>query len=161
MEHQVKLFADKYLPVDHNMIPTGEIRSVKDSPFDFTDFHAICERINDTNEEQIVLGEGYDHCFVINEQRNKLKKAATVFEPNSGRMMEVFTTEPGLQFYTANHLDGSIVGKKGEAYAYRSAFCVETQHFPDSPNQPSFPTTILRPGEIFHSTTKLKFSIKD
>jgi aldose 1-epimerase len=161
MEHQVKLFADKYLPVDNNMIPTGEIRSVKNTPFDFIDFHAIGERINEINDEQIVLGEGYDHCFVINEQRNKLKKAATVFEPNSGRMMEVFTTEPGLQFYTANHLDGSIVGKKGDAYIYRSAFCVETQHFPDSPNQPGFPTTILRPGEIFHSTTKLKFSIKD
>jgi aldose 1-epimerase len=160
MEHQVKLYADKYLPVDNNIVPTGEIRSVKNTPFDFTDFRAIGERINDINDEQIVLGEGYDHCFVINEQRNKLKKAATVYEPTSGRMMEVFTTEPGLQFYTANHLDGSIIGKKGETYTYRSAFCVETQHFPDSPNQPSFPTTVLRPSEKFLSTTKLKFSIK-
>lgn len=161
MEHQVKLFADKFLPVDNNIVPTGEIRSVENTPFDFTDFRAIGERINDTNDEQIVLGEGYDHCFVINKQRNKLKKAATVYESFSGRMMEVFTTEPGLQFYTANHLDGSIIGKKGEAYTYRSAFCVETQHFPDSPNQPSFPTTVLRPGETFRSTTKLKFSIKE
>lgn len=161
MEHQVKLNADKFLPVDNNIIPTGEMRSVQNTPFDFKDFHAIGERINDTNDEQIVLGEGYDHCFVINQQRNKLKKAATVYEPTSGRMMEVFTTEPGLQFYTANHLDGSIVGKKGEKYTYRSAFCVETQHFPDSPNKPSFPTTVLRPSETFLSTTKLKFSIKE
>jgi aldose 1-epimerase len=161
MKHQVKLYAERYLPIDNNIVPTGEIRSVKNTPFDFTDFRAIGERINDTADEQIVLGEGYDHCFVINEQRNKLKKAAIVYDPASGRMMEVFTTEPGLQFYTANHLDGSIIGKKGELYSYRSAFCVETQHFPDSPNQPSFPTTVLRPKETFLSTTKLKFSIKD
>lgn len=161
MDHLVKLFADTYLPVDKNIIPTGEIRSVKNTPFDFTDFHAIGERINDTIDEQIILGEGYDHCFVINEQLDNLKNAATVYEPTSGRMMEVFTTEPGLQFYTANHLDGSIVGKKGEAYTYRSAFCVETQHFPDSPNQPSFPSTVLRPNETFSSVTKLRFSISE
>jgi aldose 1-epimerase len=161
MEHQVKLNADKYLPVDNNIVPTGEMRSVKDTPFDFIQFHVIGERINDIYDEQIVLGEGYDHCFVINEQRNKLKKAATVYEPISGRIMDVFTTEPGLQFYTANHLDGSIIGKKGEAYTYRSGFCVETQHFPDSPNQSTFPSTVLRPKETFRSTTKFKFSVKE
>jgi aldose 1-epimerase len=106
------------------------------------------------------LGEGYDHCFVLNEHDNKLKMAATVYESRSGRMMDVFTTEPGLQLYTANHLDGSIIGKKGETYSYRSAFCLEAQHFPDSPNQPGFPSTILRPNETFQSSTVLRFSIK-
>jgi aldose 1-epimerase len=161
MEHQVKLNADKYLAVDNNIIPTGEMRLVKGTPFDFTDFHAIGERINDTSDEQIVLGEGYDHCFIITDSSDSLREAAKVYEPISGRMMEVFTTEPALQFYTANHLDGSITGKKGEAYTYRSAFCVETQHFPDSPNQPAFPTTVLRPDETFLSTTKFKFSVKE
>jgi len=162
MAHQVKLYADKFLPVDSNIVPTGEMRWVKDTPFDFTDFYTIGERINDTTDEQIVLGEGYDHCFVIREQDNegKLKQAATIYEPTSGRMMEVFTTEPGMQFYTANHLDGSIIGKKGEPYICRSAFCVETQHFPDAPNQPAFPSTVLRPDETFNSITVYQFSIK-
>ncbi len=160
MEHQIQINADKYLPVNNNIVPTGEIESVKNTPFDFTDFHAIGDRINETSNEQIVLGEGYDHCFVINGTSNDLKKAATAYDPNSGRILEVFTTEPGIQFYTANHLDGTIIGKKGEVYSYRSAFCLETQHFPDSPNHPNFPSTILNPNETYFSTTKLKFSIK-
>jgi aldose 1-epimerase len=160
LEHQLKLNADKYLPVNNNMIPTGHIASVKNTPFDFTEFQRIGDRINDTSDEQLLLGEGYDHCFVLNEHDNKLKMAATVYESRSGRMMDVFTTEPGLQLYTANHLDGSIIGKKGETYSYRSAFCLEAQHFPDSPNQPGFPSTILRPNETFQSSTVLRFSIK-
>ena len=160
LEHEVILHADKFLPVDETVIPTGELRPVVGTPFDFTEKYKIGERINDTSYEQIVLGSGYDHCYVLTDTSSDLRLAAEVFEPQTGRLMEVFTTEPGMQFYSANHLKGDIIGKGGITYGRRSAFCVETQHFPDSPNQSHFPTTVLRPDEVYQSTTSYKFSTK-
>jgi aldose 1-epimerase len=161
LKHQVRINADYYLPVDTNMIPTGERKSVKGTAFDFLESHEIGERIDNLDDEQISLGEGYDHCYVLNESDTELKHAASVFEPTSGRVMDIFTTEPGMQFYTANHLDGSLIGKYGEIYTRRSAFCLETQHFPDSPNKPDFPNTVLRHDETFLSKTFFKFSVKE
>ncbi len=158
LNHEVTIFADKFLPVDANIIPTGELKSVIGTPFDFTESHTIGERIDDVSDEQIKLGSGYDHCYVLTETDSDLKLAARIYEPQSGRLMHVFTTEPAMQLYTANHLKGNILGKNGAAYGRRSAFCVETQHFPDSPNQAHFPTTVLRPDEVFESTTIYQFS---
>jgi aldose 1-epimerase len=152
------LNADHFTPVDKNLIPTGELRPVRGTPFDFTRATAIGARI-DQDHEQLVLGRGYDHTFVINRKDNDKGPvlAARVREPRSGRIMEVYTTEPGIQLYTGNFLDGTITGKQGHVYKRRYAFCLETQHFPDSPNHPSFPSTILRPGQTFHSHTTYKF----
>lgn len=156
LNHEIAINADKFLPVDKGLIPTGELRPVKGTPFDFTTPHKIGERIN-ADEEQVKTGGGYDHCFVLNKKSgNELSLAAKVSDPASGRMMEVWTTEPGIQFYTGNFLTGTP-GKGGKPYNYRGAFCLETEHFPDSPNQPSFPTTVLKPGETYKSTTIYKF----
>jgi aldose 1-epimerase len=158
LDHRVIINADKFTPVDNTLIPTGELRPVKGTPFDFTSPHTISERINSTNDEQIVFGKGYDHNFVLNKKGNDLSFAAEVYEPVSGRLMEVWTTEPGMQFYTGNYLDGSITGKGGWVYQPRDGFCFEPQHFPDSPNHPEFPTTVLNPGETYQSTIIYKFS---
>jgi aldose 1-epimerase len=156
--HEVMLNADRFTPVDKTLIPTGELRPVQGTPMDFTKPTAIGARINDTYE-QLVLGHGYDHNFVINRtDKDGLTLAAKVHEPTSGRVLEVFTTEPGVQFYSGNFLDGTIVGKQGHAYKQRYGFCLETQHYPDSPNHPDFPSTILKPGATFHSETIFKFS---
>lgn len=155
--HEVQLNADRFTPVDNNLIPTGELRAVKGTPLDFTQPFAIGARINDPYE-QLVIAHGYDHNFVVNRKDDSLQNAARVREPKSGRVLEVYTTEPGIQLYSANFLDGTIVGKHGYAYKQREAFCLETQHFPDSPNHPGFPSTILRPGKTFHSRTVFKFS---
>lgn len=160
LSHEVILHADKFLPVDETVIPTGELRPVVGTPFDFTTSHQIGERINDTSYEQIVLGSGYDHCYVLTDNSSELRLAAEVYEASTGRIMKVLTTEPGMQFYTANHLKGNIVGKGGVTYGRRSAFCIETQHFPDSPNKPEFPSTVLRPGEVYTSTTVYQFETK-
>ena len=157
LDHRVIINADKFTPVDNTLIPTGELRPVKGTPFDFTSPHTISERINSTNDEQIVFGKGYDHNFVLNKKGNDLSFAAEVYEPVSGRLMEVWTTEPGMQFYTGNFLDGSITGKGGRVYQFRSGFCFEPQHFPDSPNDPGFPTTVLNPGQTYQSTIIYKF----
>lgn len=159
LKHVVTLNADRFTPVNKNLIPTGELRPVKGTPFDFTAPHAIGERI-DAKDEQIAYGPGYDHNFVLNGPAGTLAKAAEVYEPNTGRVMELSTTEPGLQFYTGNFLDGTAHGKGGKVYQRRSAFCMETQHYPDSPNHPEFPTTELKPGSAFHSTTVYKFSAR-
>lgn len=161
LDHEIMINADRFTPVDKNLIPTGELRPVKGTPFDFTTPTKIGARIND-NYEQLVLGHGYDHNFVINShpEQSGLKLAARVHEPTSGRTLEVWTTQPGVQFYTGNFLDGKVVGKNGHAYQRRNGFCLETQHFPDSPNHPDFPSTILRPGETFHQTAVFKFSAK-
>jgi aldose 1-epimerase len=143
--------------VDKTLIPTGEIRPVQGTPLDFTTATAIGARIND-NYEQLVVGRGYDHNFVINRKEDGLILAARVHEPTSGRVLEVFTTEPAVQFYSGNFLDGTITGKHGHVYKQRNGFCLETQHYPDSPNHPDFPSTILRPGATFHSQTVFKFS---
>ncbi|HTZ34367.1 MAG TPA: aldose epimerase family protein, partial [Methylomirabilota bacterium] len=147
LAEQLKLNASRFTPVDSGLIPTGELKPVAGTPFDFLAPHAVGERIN-ANDEQLKLGhDGYDHNFVIDGGGKKLVEAAEVYDPASGRVMQVWTTEPGVQFYTSNFLDGSIKGKKGIAYPRNGALCLETQHFPDSPNHPAFPTTRLNPGQ--------------
>jgi aldose 1-epimerase len=155
--HHLTLNADRFTPVDKTLIPTGEIRSVQGTPLDFTKSTAIGARIND-DYDQLVVGRGYDHNFVINRKDDSPTLAARVHEPTSGRVLEVFTTEPAVQFYSGNFLDGTITGKHGHVYKQRNGFCLETQHYPDSPNHPDFPSTILRPGATFHSQTIFKFS---
>lgn len=156
----VKLNASRFTPIDSGLIPTGELKSVVGTPFDFLKPHAVGERIN-ADDEQLRLGhDGYDHNFVIDGGGKGLTEAAEVYDPASGRVLEVLTTEPGLQFYTANFLDGSVKGKGGVAYPRNSALCLETQHYPDSPNHPDFPSTVLKPGSEFHSTTVYRFSVR-
>ena len=159
LNHRLKLNASRFTPTDAGSIPTGELRSVKGTPFDFLMPHAIGQRINQ-DEEQIKFGGGYDHNFVVNGRMGTLRQAAVVNEPTTGRVMEVWTTEPGIQFYTGNFLDGSLVGKSGKPYARRTGFCLETQHYPDSPNKPNFPTTTLKKGATFKSTTIYRFSAR-
>ena len=157
LKDQMTIYADRFTPVNKELIPTGVLRPVAGTPFDFTKPTAIGARIGQ-NDEQLQFGGGYDHNFVLNKGNGGLTKAAEVYEPGSGRQMDVLTTEPGIQFYTGNFLDGSIHGKGGKTYAKRGALCLETQHFPDSPNQPKFPSTTLRPGETYHTTTVFRFS---
>lgn len=153
----VKIDASRFTPVDATLIPTGELKPVEGTPFDFRTPHAIGERIN-ANDEQLRLGLGYDHNFVLDHAEGQLGEAAEVYEPTTGRILRVLTTQPAVQLYTGNHLDGSITGKQGIVYKPRFALCLETQHFPDSPNHPSFPSTDLKPGQKFHSVTVFQFS---
>jgi aldose 1-epimerase len=155
LQHVVTLNADRYTVVDQALIPTGELRPVAGTVMDFTKPTPIGTRIAQ------VEGGGYDHNYVLNQADGSLKPAATVYEPVSGRVMEVLTTEPGIQFYSGNFLDGSITGKGNTVYKKHYGFCLETQHFPDSPNQPSFPSTILKPGDTLRSSTIYKFSVRD
>jgi aldose 1-epimerase len=153
----VKIDAARMTPVDATLIPTGELKPVKGTPFDFLTPHAVGERI-EADDEQLHLGHGYDHNFVLNHAPGEFAEAAEVYEPTTGRILRVLTDQPGIQFYTGNFLDGSITGKEGRVYKRRYALCLETQHFPDSPNHPSFPTTELKPGQQFHSVTVFEFS---
>jgi aldose 1-epimerase len=158
LDHEMMLNASRFTPVDSTLIPTGELRSVEGTPFDFREPTPLGSRIEE-DDEQIRIGGGYDHNYVIDRSAgDSLTLAARVYEPTSGRVMEVLTTEPGVQLYTGNFLDGSLTGKNGVVYARRTGFCLETQHYPDSPNQPSFPSTILQPGEEYRSTTVYRFS---
>ncbi len=157
--HELTLHASRFTPVDSTLIPTGELKSVKGTPFDFTKSTAIGTRI-DQDDEQVKFGKGYDHNWVLDNAGPALHSAAFAYDPKSGRTLEVLTTEPGIQFYTGNFLDGTIHGKDGKVYNHRYAFCLETQHFPDSPNHPKFPTTELKPGHRFHSVTIFKFSTR-
>jgi aldose 1-epimerase len=157
--HELAIPADRFTPVDATLIPTGELASVEGTPFDFRTQTAIGARIN-SDDEQIKRGKGYDHNFVLNRSGDGLVLAARVEEPKSGRVMEVHTTEPGVQFYSGNFLDGSITGKGGHVYNLRNGFCLETQHFPDSPNKPKFPSTTLQPGQEYKSRTVYTFSTK-
>jgi aldose 1-epimerase len=157
--HELVFKASRFTPVNAGLIPTGELRSVKGTPFDFTTAHQIGGRVN-ADDEQIRFGGGYDHNWVLDNQDGTLALAAIVTEPASGRTLEVLTTEPGLQFYCGNFLDGKLTGKSGKPYHFRNGFCLETQHYPDSPNQPSFPNTILRPGKTWTSTTVYRFGAK-
>jgi aldose 1-epimerase len=159
LAHELMLNADRFTPVDQALIPTGELRAVKNTPMDFTRSTAIGARINQ-NDEQLVLGHGYDFNFVIDRTGIGPELAARVREPKTGRVMEVYTTEPGVQFYTGNFLEGSVIGKQGHVYKQYFGFCLETQHFPDSPNHPDFPTTILKPGQVYKSRTSYKFSVE-
>ena len=156
LKHQIMINADRYTPVDSGLIPTGELASVTGTPFDLRKAVAVEAHINDNNE-QIKLGKGYDHNFVLNRTGTAPSLAARVTEAGSGRTMEVLTDQPGVQFYTGNFLDGTIHGKGGKVYGHRAALCLETQHFPDSPNKPSFPSVELKPGQTFHSTTIYRF----
>lgn len=160
LNHVLVINADKSTPVlDASMIPTGEIVDIRGTALDFTSPHSIGERI-DTDHQQLQFASGYDFNYVINKEAGELAFAASAYEPESGRYMEVFTTEPGVQLYTGNHLKGTEIGNNGKPYGPRTGFCLETQHFPDSPNQPAFPSTLLKPGEVYASTTIFKFSVK-
>jgi aldose 1-epimerase len=156
--HLVQLDASWYTPVDSTLIPTGELASVDDTPFDFRTPSAIGARIGHTHQ-QLEFARGYDHNFVLGERGSAggLRLAARVVEPTTGRTLDVYTDQPGIQFYSGNFLDGSIRGKAGRVYAHRFGFCLETQHFPDSPNKPTFPSTILRPAERYESRTVFRF----
>lgn len=156
--HQLMLNAAEYTPVDDTLIPTGEIATVEGTPFDFRTPTAIGARIN-ASDEQIKRGLGYDHNFVLQRTGPGLSRAARVVEPGTGRTLEIATTEPGIQFYSGNFLDGTLTGKAGRSYGHRSGFCLETQHYPDSPNRPNFPSTVLRPGEEYRSQTVFTFGV--
>jgi aldose 1-epimerase len=156
--HDLKLHADKFLPVDKTLIPTGELRDVKGTPFDFTGQKLIGKDIQ-TKDEQLTFGGGYDHCWVLNTSPDSLTHAATLSEPISGRVLEIYTSEPAIQFYSGNFLDGTITGKNKVVYGHRSGLCLETQHYPDSPNQKSFPSVTLKPGEKYKSRTIHKCSV--
>jgi aldose 1-epimerase len=157
LSHEITIDADQFTPVDATLIPTGELRPVAGTPFDFRKPMAIGARING-DDEQIKYGKGYDHNFVLNGQPDTLRHAVRVSEKTSGRVMDVSTTEPGVQFYTGNFLDGTIKGKGGKVYNFRYGLCLETQHFPNSPNTPSFPSTVIKPGEPYRSQTEYRFS---
>ena len=157
LDHVVTLHSNQFTPVNDALIPTGELRQVQGTPFDFRTPERIGARIS-TPDQQIKYGGGYDHNWVLNKPARKLGLAATVEEPVSGRILDVLTTEPGMQFYTGNALDGTLVGKGGWIYKAHSGLCLEPQHYPDSPNQPSFPTTILKPGQTYTNTILYRFS---
>ena len=152
--HQLQIDADRFTPVDSTLIPTSELASVGGTPFDFRSPHAIGERIGQSHQ-QLAFGGGYDHNWVLNGMG--MRHAVRLAEPTTGRTLDIFTDQPGLQFYSGNFLDGSITGKAGHVYRHRYGLCLETQHFPDSPNHPSFPSTVLRPGETYHTTTVFQF----
>ena len=156
LDHELVLKASAFVPVDSTLIPTGEIRPVAGTPFDFTTPHTVGERINE-NYEQLIFGKGYDHTFVLD---NKEAVDGTVYDPSSGRFMEFITDQPGVQFYCGNFLNGSMIGHGGKPYNYRSGLCLESGHYPDSPNHPEFPSTVLNPGDTFKSQTIYRFSAK-
>jgi aldose 1-epimerase len=157
LSHRLTIHAKEFSPVDATLIPGAAPENVQGTPFDFSEGETIGARINQ-DDPQLKFGRGYDHNWILNSKgEHPLSLAAEVYEPASGRVMEVWTTEPGVQFYSGNLLDGTVRGKEGKMYGHRSAFCLETQHFPDSPNHPAFPSTILKPGQQFHSTTVYRF----
>ena len=159
LNHQVMIPADKFTPVDSTLIPIGDLRPVEGTPFDFRKPTAIGARINQ-QDEQLKFGGGYDHNWVINKEMGYLGVMARVYEPATGRVLEVLSTEPGLQFYTGNFLDGKITGKGGWVYQFRNGFCMEPQHYPDSPNQPNFPSVVLKPGEVYKNTIIYRFTVQ-
>ena len=158
LDHELMIDAEEMLKIDKTSVPTGKITSVAGTPFDFRHYKPVGRDIDQTNE-QLARGSGYDHTFFLNPKKGAKKPAATLYEKTSGRKLEVFTDQPGLQLYTANFLDGSLNGKSGKPYMKRSSLCLETQHFPDGPNQPKFPNTILRPGETYQTKTIYQFSV--
>ena len=157
LDHELTLDADRFTPVDEGLIPTGELRPVEGTPFDFREATAIGARIGG-EDEQLKFGLGYDHNFVVNGEAGTMRRAARVVEPKSGRTLEVHTTEPGIQFYSGNFLDG-VAGKDGRTYPYRGGFCLESQHYPDSPNKPHFPSTALKAGQEYSTTTEYRFGV--
>lgn len=158
LDHELELAASHFLPIDATLIPLGELRSVQNTPLDFTTATVIGARIA-VDDEQIRRAQGYDHTWVLDKAAGTLGFAARLFDPGSGRVMEVYTTEPGIQFYAGNLLDGSLIGKADQRYGKHSGLCLETQHYPDSPNQPQFPSTVLRPGATYRQTTIYRFTV--
>jgi len=159
LDHELMIVADQFTPVASGLIPTGQFQSVEGTPMDFRESKPIGRDIN-ADDQQLRLGGGYDHNWVLRKKGGELALAARLYEPTSGRVMEIYTTEPGLQFYSGNFLDGSIRGKGGVAYKHRWGLCLETQHFPDSPNKPDWPSTVLRPGQVYRSTTVHRFTTR-
>ncbi|MFC2116818.1 aldose epimerase family protein, partial [Bacteroidota bacterium] len=159
LDHELMLNADHYTPVNERLIPTGEIASVEGTPMDFRTATKVGLRVDD-DFEQIKFGRGYDHCWVLNAAEAGLTLAGTVYCEETGRFLEVLTSEPGVQIYCGNFLDGTLTGKSGSKYEHRSGLCLETQHYPDSPNKPNFPSTVLRPGEKYYQKTIFRFSVK-
>jgi len=159
LNHQLTLHASRFTPVDSGLIPTGELKPVESTPFDFRRATAVGARIN-ADDEQLHRGHGYDHNWVLDGGGGKLSEAAELYDPSSGRVLKVLTDQPGIQFYSGNFLNGSIKGKRGKADELHAALCLETQHFPDSPNHPDFPTTELKPGERYHTVTVFSFSTR-
>ncbi|HCR30293.1 MAG TPA: galactose-1-epimerase [Opitutae bacterium] len=159
LDHELMINADHITPITAEMVPTGEMLPVDGTPFDFRNPTKPGDRIDD-DHPQIELGGGYDHNWVLNREGEEMELAASAYEPSNGRYMEVWTEEPGIQYYSGNFLDGSIVGKSGAPYDYRSGFCLETQHYPDSPNHRNFPSTTLKPGEIYNTRTAYRFSVR-
>jgi len=159
LNHQLTLHASRFTPVDSGLIPTGELKPVGGTPFDFRKATAVGARIN-ADDEQLHLARGYDHNWVLDSTSAKLAEAAEVYDPSTGRVMKVLTDQPGIQFYSGNFLDGSIKGKGGTPYQLHAALCLETQHFPDSPNHPKFPSTELKPGQRYHTVTVFSFSTR-
>ena len=157
--HVVMIPADRFTPVDSTLIPTGELAPVSGTAFDFRTPTTIGARIGN-DETQLKYGNGYDHNWVVNKTSGELTLMASVYEPTSGRVLEVLSTEPGLQFYSGNFLDGTLTGKGGWTYQFRNGFCMEPQHYPDSPNQANFPSVVLKPGQVFHNTIIYRFSVK-
>jgi aldose 1-epimerase len=157
--HVVQINADRFTPVDSTLIPTGQLQSVAGSPFDFRKPTAIGSRV-DAADEQLRFGKGYDHNWVVDNPTGVLSTVATVHEPETGRMLEVLSAAPGLQFYTGNFLDGSLKGKNGWVYEFRNGFCMEPQHFPDSPNHPNFPSVVLKPGQTYKNTIIYRFATR-
>ncbi|QNA88278.1 galactose mutarotase [Massilia sp. Dwa41.01b] len=158
LDHEIEIAAGAIVPVDADLVPTGTLMDATGTPFDFRTARPIGARIDEAHE-QLRHGGGYDHCFVLDKQPGAMSLAARVRDPGSGRVLELFTQEPGVQFYSGNFLDGSLRGK-GQSYPYRGGFCLEPQHFPDSPNQPGFPNTILRPGEVYETESRFRFSVE-
>lgn len=160
LDHKIEINADEFLPVNETLIPTGELKEVAGTPFDFREAKTVEQHIEEKNQ-QLERGKGYDHCWVLNEQDSGMRFAASAYHEESGRMLEVHTNEPGIQFYSGNFLDGTLPQADGEGnYGHRSGFCLETQHYPDSPNQEGFPSVVLEPGETYSSKTSFKFSVK-
>jgi len=159
LSHLVMINSEKFTPVDSTLIPTGELKPVKGTPFDFNTPTEIGARIAQ-EDEQLKFGLGYDHNFVINKPAGQLGLMASVYERTTGRVLEVWSTEPALQFYSGNFLDGTLKGKGGKVYQFRNGFCMEPQHYPDSPNKPQFPSVVLKPGQTYQNTIIYKFSVK-
>jgi aldose 1-epimerase len=159
LDHEIKIDGDKIVPINADLIPTGKLLDVLNTPFDFRKPKTIGKQIADKNE-QLEKGQGYDHCWVLNHQDKGSRFAASAYDSKSGRLLEVFTDQPGVQLYTGNFLDGTLPFRNGGTYARRTGFCLETQHYPDSPNQKDFPTTVLNLGEIYKTKTTFKFSVK-
>lgn len=159
LDHKISINADSFLPVDATLIPTGEIKDVTNTPFDFRESKTIAKDI-EAKDEQLKRGLGYDHCWVLNNQNQGVRLAATAYNVETGRMLEVYSDEPAIQLYTGNFLNGTLPSKQGGTYAHRTGFCLETQHYPDSPNQKDFPSVVLSPGENYVSKTSFKFSVK-